>query len=63
MTSLEIDHKNDQYLHLDLEVSKRSINKLFDEVSRYDLRYMKDKPFTLEDHYTEIIDKRGKISA
>ena len=63
MTSLEIDHKNDQYLHLDLEVSKRSINKLFDEVSRYDLRYMKDKPFTLEDRYTEIIDKGGKISA
>ncbi|MBR1423008.1 MAG: ATP-binding cassette domain-containing protein [Ruminococcus sp.] len=62
-TCFEIDHKNKQYLHIDLEISPDSINDMFEEISQYDLRYMKYKPFTLEDHYTEIIDKGGKISA
>ena len=62
-TCFEINHKNKQYLHIDLEISPDSINDMFEEISQYDLRYMKYKPFTLEDHYTEIIDKGGKISA
>ena len=60
---LRIAHENREYMHIDVDVPQEKMNLLFGEISRYDIRYMKYRPFTLENYYTEILEKGGKISA
>ncbi len=62
-TSLHISYENKKYLHLDIDILPQSADTLFGEISRHDMRYIKHRPFTLEDHYNEILAKGGKISA
>lgn len=54
-------HQNRHFLHGDFLVEEDRIGEWFGEVSEYDLRYMKYKPFTLETYYTEVIEKGGKL--
>ncbi len=61
-TALDIAYENRKYLHLDVSLTENAVNKLFEETAGFDIRYMKFRPFTLEDHYTEILEG-GKYSA
>lgn len=63
MTSFEISHENRKYLHIDVDIPENSVNKLFDELDGYDLRYMRYRPFTLENYYAQRIEKGGNINA
>lgn len=61
-THLEINHESKAHLHIDIAADSRQLTALFNEMSGYDMRYMKFKPFTLERYYTEIIEG-GRKSA
>ena len=60
---LRILRENREYLHIDIDVPEDELSILFAEACRYDLRYMRYRPFTLENHYTEMLEKGGKESA
>ncbi|MBQ8922745.1 MAG: ATP-binding cassette domain-containing protein [Oscillospiraceae bacterium] len=62
-TAFRIARANPAHLHMDVEIPEQSVSGLFREIGNYDMRYMKYRPFTLEDRYTEMIEKGGKISA
>lgn len=62
-TSLEIVHKSRPHLHIDIELDKALLHILFEEISKFDMRYMRYVPFTLESYYTSVIEKGGKKSA
>lgn len=62
-TKMKVIHKNKEHLHIDIDVNSKLPDTLFDEISGYDIRYMKYKPFTLESYYTSVTEKGGKISA
>lgn len=62
-TGFEIYHASPEHLHIDIQVPEKAAGRLFNEVSGYDLRYMKYRPFTLENYYTGVLEKSGKISA
>ena len=62
-TAFRIARKSPAHLHLDIEFPQQSVNELFREIGNYEMRYMKYRPFTLEDRYTEMIEKGGKINA
>lgn len=62
-TCFDIVHENRSCLHLDADVPQNMISALFAEIYKYDLRYMRFRPFTLEDHYNEMMIKGGKVSA
>lgn len=59
----KILHKNDDFLHADVLVDNDKTNDWFSLLTKFDLRYMKYRPFTLEYYYTEKIEKGGKINA
>ena len=63
VTALRIDHRNDEFMHLDVSLTGREISKLFGEISGCDMRYMKYRPFTLESYYDHRNEKGGKESA
>lgn len=56
-----IVRQNDKYKHLILTAGNPDINKLFSELKRYNIRYIRYIPYTLEMFYTEVIEKGGKI--
>lgn len=56
-----IVRQNDKYKHLILTAENPDINKLFSELKRYNIRYIRYIPYTLEMFYTEVIEKGGKI--
>lgn len=56
-----IVRQNDKYKHLILTAGNPDINKLFSELKKYDIRYIRYIPYTLEMFYTEVIEKGGKI--
>ncbi len=56
-----IVRQNDTYKHLILTAGNPDINKLFSELKKYDIRYIRYIPYTLEMFYTEVIEKGGKI--
>lgn len=56
-----IFRQNDKYKHLILTAGNPDINKLFSELKRYNIRYIRYIPYTLEMFYTEVIEKGGKI--
>ena len=56
-----IVRQNDKYKHLILTAGNPDINKLFSELKRYNIRYIRYIPYTLEMFYTEVIGKGGKI--
>ena len=62
-TKLRVLHRSSEHLHLDLAVPSDGLSQLFNEMSGFDMRYMKYRPFTLESYYSEIIEKGGKKSA
>ncbi len=62
-TSLSVLHMNEKYLHIDATVQNNGLEKLISEASRYDLRYMRARPFSLENYYSDILEKGGKESA
>lgn len=57
----EIIRQNDKYKHLIIAVDNRDVNKLFSELVKYDIRYIKYVPYTLEMYYTEVLEKGGKL--
>ncbi|MBZ9607394.1 ATP-binding cassette domain-containing protein [Clostridium estertheticum] len=57
----KIHRKNDNYKHLMLFVDDGNINELFAELAKYNIRYIKYIPYTLEFYYTQIIEKEIKI--
>mgnify|MGYP000403962354 FL=1 len=57
----EIIRQNDKYKHLIIAVGNRDVNKLFSELVKYDIRYIKYVPYTLEMYYTEVLEKGGKL--
>ena len=64
MTTLDVLYKSDKHLHIDVAADGTLINTLFKEMSGFDMRYMKYKPFTLERCYTEVINNdHGIITA
>lgn len=56
-----IVRQNDTYKHLILTAGNPDINKLFSELKKYNIRYIRYIPYTLEMFYTEVIEKGGKI--
>lgn len=56
-----IVRQNDKYKHLILTAGNPDINKLFSELKKYNIRYIRYIPYTLEMFYTEVIEKGGKI--
>lgn len=62
-TALTVEHQSREHLHIDICAESGELSELFDEMSRYDMRYMKFKPFTLERYYTEVYEKGGRKSA
>jgi ABC-2 type transport system ATP-binding protein len=54
----KIYKKNDKYCHLALEIGDSDINKLFKNLSEYDIRYINYQPYTLEWYYTNIIQNQ-----
>lgn len=62
-TALTVEHQSHEHLHIDICAESGELSELFDEMSRYDMRYMKFKPFTLERYYTEVYEKGGRKSA
>ncbi len=63
-TTLDVLYKSDKHLHIDVAADGTLINTLFKEMSGFDMRYMKYKPFTLERCYTEVINNdHGIITA
>ncbi len=68
-TELTVRHSNRSCLHLDAAVEPAQTAELFRETAAFDLRYLREKPFTLESYYTETISisksrsKGGKESA
>ena len=62
-TALTVTHSNINDLHLDASVSPEDISELFSEIKDYDLRYLRNRPFTIETYYDEKIKKGGKESA
>ena len=56
-----IVRQNDKYKHLILTAGNPDINRLFSELKKYDIRYIRYIPYTLEMFYTEVIEKGGKI--
>lgn len=63
-TALDVLYKSDKHLHIDVAADGTLINTLFKEMSGFDMRYMKYKPFTLERCYTEVINNdHGIITA
>ena len=63
-TTLDVLYKRDKHLHIDVAADGTLINTLFGEMSSFDMRYMKYKPFTLERCYTEVINNdHGIITA
>ena len=63
LTRLRVLHKSPEHLHLDVAVPADGLSQLFNEMSSFDMRYMKFRPFTLESYYSEAIEKGGKKSA
>ena len=62
-THLSVEHESRHNLHIDIAADSSQLGILFSEMSRYDMRYMKFKPFTLESYYTEVFEKGGRKSA
>ena len=62
-TKLPITHQNKTYLHLDTAVGQNNLSELFRETAAFDLRYMRNRPFTLEMYYNDRMIKGGKESA
>lgn len=62
-TKLSVTHKNKDSLHLDASVGQSELAELFKEIRNYDLRYMRNRPFTIESYYNNKIEKGGKESA
>lgn len=60
-SEFDIIRQNDKYKHLILVVSNQDVNKLFNELVKYDIRYIKYVPYTLEMYYTEVLEKGGKL--
>ena len=58
-TVFEVYHTNDRYLHTDINVPRDRIGEMFEEFSGYDLRYMKYRPYTLENYYTDVMETGG----
>ena len=58
-TVFEVYHTNDRYLHTDINVPRDRIREMFEEFSAYDLRYMKYRPYTLENYYTDVMETGG----
>ncbi len=54
----KITKRNDKYCHLALEIGDSDINKLFKNLSEYDIRYINYQPYTLEWYYTNIIQNQ-----
>lgn len=48
---------NPKYLHLSIVIGNDEINRLFETLSHYDMRYINYEPYTLEWYYTNIIRK------
>ena len=61
-TKLKINHESKEHLHIDIAADSRQLGTLFNEMSLYDMRYMKFKPFTLERYYLEA-NEGGRKSA
>ncbi|MBR1384019.1 MAG: ATP-binding cassette domain-containing protein [Ruminococcus sp.] len=55
-TALDVIYKSEKHLHIDVTAEKDKLPRLFKEMSAFDMRYMKFKPFTLERYYTEVIN-------
>lgn len=62
-TKLRILKISRAHLHIDAAADQSELGELFAETAGYDIRYMKYRPFTLENYYTEVIEKGGKKSA
>ena len=58
-TVFEVYHTNDRFLHTDINVPRDRIGEMFEEFSEYDLRYMKYRPYTLENYYTDVMETGG----
>lgn len=57
-----IARKNDKYRHLIVRLGDGEANGLLCNLAKYNIRYIKYVPYTLEMYYTEIIEKGGKLS-
>ena len=62
-TLLTVTHRNKENLHLDTSVRPEELGELFTEIRKFDLRYMRNRPFTIESYYDQKIEKGGKESA
>lgn len=60
-SSFPITRKNDKYRHLIIQLKDNEANKFLCELAKYNMRYIKYIPYTLEMYYTEIIEKGGKL--
>ena len=62
-TKLRLIHRNKEHLHIDTSVNRNELTKLFAEAGKFDLRYIRNRPFTIENYYNSKIEKGGKESA
>ncbi|MBR1393427.1 MAG: ATP-binding cassette domain-containing protein [Ruminococcus sp.] len=62
-TKMAVTHTNRDALHIDISVQENGLEQLFGELSGFDIRYLRERPFTLEGYYTDVIEKGGKRSA
>ena len=62
-TSLNMIHSSEKYLHIDVTIQNNGLETLVTEAAAYDLRYMRARPFSLENYYSDILEKGGKQSA
>ena len=58
-SSFELESRNDCFLHLTALVPSERINQFVEELSGYDMRYMRYVPYTLEMYYKKYIENGG----
>lgn len=54
----EILSKNENYNHLTIKINDFDMNRLFNDLQQYNVRYINYQPYTLEWYYTNIIEKQ-----
>ena len=58
-TSLEISGENDRYRHLTVSVPEGMVNDFINQLSGFDMRYVRYIPYTLEMYYKTVIEQGG----